>query len=417
MSRPRSAVTLGFLAVSLALSLSPLAAGKGNDPTRNPFLKVTNPTTWDTRREVDVFRAKFTDRYPGGTRQTVTSRIVLNQMTVVAPMITGCASASIDPDRLKAVLKVDHHTVVDKPTIVPGYPDGEQLARWDAHDIDTDRFSVVITGPATTFDVSVDEKAALRVPWPKSDYPEEIASSLEPQRFVESDAKNIIRLMNKWTSNNPHGPNPYLVAKALAGQVQQSFQPSGTQIRTNQPVRFAGLNVEGASIAADRMRGTESDMAALLCAVYRAAGIPARVVIGWDIAGSPGGRANVPAPNEVCRANFDPDIARIARMRTWVEFYLYDEANNRGGWIPVDILMLRLSSSRMQRIDRPWDGFGGGMCFDHLIPVTFHFVPPSTVDENSAPAFWGWIPLPTEPAVDVELIFEATPAVKRGRHR
>jgi hypothetical protein len=420
MPRLRPALLiLALLTVGFVSAPGLRAAGGGGSPADNPFLTLTNPKSWDARRLIRILPADSVQRDASGNRQTISDRIVLRELTIVTSMIDGCATATTDPNlATMAALEVDNTPIVTEPTIVPGLPNGDQLARWEAHSIDTRLLSIDIVGPATTYEsVKVDEQAATRVPWPVNGYPAEIATSLAPQRFVESDDPGVVRLMNRWTSNNPHGPTPYLVAKALAGQVQEGFQLSGSASRAGYLSRYAGVNLLGAAKVAKSMKGTEADMAALLCSVYRAAGLPARVVVGLDIAGSPGGRANVPAANAVCRANFDPNTIQHALLRTWVEFYLYDEASNRGGWIPVDIVMLRHTSSRMQSLDRVWDGFGGGMCYDHLIPVTFHFVPPTTIEADAPPAFWGWSTTPAPPATNVELVIEAAPSVKRGGRR
>jgi len=415
----KTLVLTAALACPLAIAPAGLAQQqKAEGPEANPFLELSRPMTWDFRREINISPSTFTDRGPGGSRRSFTDRIILQEITIVAPMITGCATAITDPEDLtEGVVKVDHEIVAEEPTIVPGFANGEQLARWDLQSVDTRRLTVALRGPATTFESRVKEDLAMRVPWPEDGYPETIATSLEPEQFIESDDPRVIRLMKKWTSNNPQGPNPYLVAKALAGQVLENFQPSGPDFRFDNTTRFAGIDAAGAARAARSMRGSEADMASLLCAVYRAAGLPARVVVGLDVAGSPGGRSNVPAPSAVCRANHDPDIITFPLLRTWVEFYLFDEASGQGGWIPVDIRMLRLASSRMQQLDRVWDGFGGGMCYDHLVPIAFSLVPPLTAGDDQPASVWGWITTPADCSTETELIIEATPQVNRGGRR
>lgn len=409
---------VAFLLSLPVLATISIAGGQPGRHDENPFLKRSQPTQWDTRREIHVFAANYVNRGPGGGyRQRFTGLIQLNKVRVVAPMIEGCSTATIDPTRFETSLSFDHQVIDDRVELTPDLQCQEQIGVWEGAKLQGRKMTLSIKGQVTTFGVTVNERAASSVQWPTNGFPETIADCLEPQFFIESDDEGVVRLMNRWTSNNPQGPPPYLVAKALAGMMQEQFQPSGAGVATDHPGRFGGVEVAGAAAVTRKMRGSESDMAALLCAVYRAAGIPARVVIGWDVAGSPGGRANVPAPSSFCRAIFDPDIADHARLRTWVEFYLYNETRQRGGWIPVDIYMLRQGSNRMGKLERPWDGFGGGMCFDHLIPISFHFVPPSTIVAAEDPALWGWDPDPGPQAIEQELIFDAIPSVKRGKRR
>lgn len=423
MPRTRNALLLSAVTALTAVMagdsvLLAQAPATVEDPTDNPYLRLSSPTNWEFRREIYISPATFTDRGPGGARRSFTDRIVLQELTVVAPLITGCATAVTNPEALtEGSVKIDHNVVVEEPVVVPGFANGEQLARWDLQAIDTRRLAVSLKGPAITYQARVNEELALGIPWPQTGYPETIAEATKPQPFIESNDPRVVRLMKSWTNNNPQGPNPYLFAKAIAGRVVESFQPTGSDFRFDHTTRFAGVETVGAAEAVKNMRGSDSDMAAVLCAIYRAAGLPARVVVGLDVAGSPGGRANVPAPNGVCRANFDPNAITHPLLRTWVEFYLYDEANNVGGWIPVDIQMIRLSSSRMQQLDREWDGFGGGMCYDHLLPITFHFVPPMTAGEDGLPSLWGWLTTPDATATETEVVIEAAPSVKRGGRR
>jgi len=323
----------------------------------------------------------------------------------------------MDPSRFTTSLAFEHEDIDTEPELIPDLQCEEQVGVWEGADLLGRKMSLKINGPVTTYHLSINERAANSVQWPTNGFPETVSDCLDPQFFVESDDESVIALMNRWTANNPQGPPPYMVAKALAGMMQEQFQVTGNIKANNYPGRFGGMNVSGAAGVARSLRGSESDQAALLCAVYRAAGLPARIVVGWDVAGSPGGKAHVPAPSAVCRAVFDPDIASHAILRTWVEFYLYDETRQRGGWIPVDVYMIRQSSNRMKKLDRVWDGFGGGMCFDHLIPITFHFVPPQTEIAAENPALWGWAPDPAPQSFEQELIFDAMPAIQRGGHR
>ena len=405
-----------LLSLSVLLFVS-IAFGQTRRGDTNPFLKRTQPSQWDTRREIQVFAGGYTNRSASGVRQSATGNFNFSRIKIVAPMIEGSATASMDPTRFETVLTFESRTIDTEPELLPELQCDEQVGVWEGANLSGRKMKLKIEGPVTTYGVTINERAANSVQWPTNGFPEEVAACLEPQFFIESDDPDVIRLMNRWTQNNPQGPPPYMVAKALAGMMQEQFQPSGVNVGTNYPTRFGGVQVDGAASVARRMRGSESDMASLLAAVYRAAGIPARVVVGWDVAGSPGGREHVPAPDESCRSIFDPDIQTHAVLRTWVEFYLYDETRKRGGWIPVDIFMMRQISNRMGKLERVWNGFGGGMCFDHLIPITFHFVPPSTVVAAETPALWGWETEPAPPAINQELIFDAFPAVRRGGQR
>jgi transglutaminase-like putative cysteine protease len=165
---------------------------------------------------------------------------------------------------------------------------------------------------------------------------------------------------------------------------------------------IAGYNVRGAVDAARQQRGSNLDMANLLCAVYRAAGIPARVVIGYD--------------HEAQRKEDRPPVT------AWVEFFLMvDQENQRGEWIPVDIIRQREFSSRAPDVTRPWKYFGNSDLSNNYSVISFHWHPPTTVVNSGPPAFWGWLPKPTAPNVDQGVRFHAfetpTTADRQRRQR
>jgi hypothetical protein len=60
----------------------------------------------------------------------------------------------------------------------------------------------------------------------------------------------------------------------------------------------------------------------------------------------------------------------------------------------VDVVRQRKSGSKAPPLDRPWKYFGNNDDTDSIIPIAFHYHPPTTVVAHGSPCFWGWITFP-----------------------
>lgn len=243
-----------------------------------------------------------------------------------------------------------------------------------------DVITYTIEWPMTCYETRIDEARAFRVPWPEEGWPDGVSEYLKPQLAIESDAPEIDALVKEWTKGNPKEATPYYLAKYLAGRVLEHYMPTegtyrevGTALQGRLIGREdrSGFIVGGAALAAREERGPEHDLANLLVAVYRNAGIPARLVVGLDP-----------------RAT---DIEKLPVTRAWVEFLLYDEADDRVEWIPVDIAKQRDFSSRAPALDRTWKFFGRNELFDMTVPIAARWAPSDhELRPHSGFAFYGW---------------------------
>jgi hypothetical protein len=147
-----------------------------------------------------------------------------------------------------------------------------------------------------------------------------------------------------------------------------------------------GLEVVGAPEAARRRRGTPYDLVAVLTAVYRSAGIPARMVVGYDTGQDSGDKFL--------------GEKKSGELRPWVEFALVGK-DNKLVWVPVDIVMMRKRTPSLRDMNKPWKYFGNNDELNHVLPFSFHYHPPTTVVAHGAPAFWGWMVTPEPPKGNV----------------
>ncbi|MFG0292078.1 MAG: transglutaminase-like domain-containing protein [Phycisphaerales bacterium JB050] len=324
--------------------------------------------------------------------------IKLDAAVITYPIPTDTAYTVIDDSMTESKLKVGNTEVQGPPRMLDGYQSEQRLLAWDVVGIDAKSIRLDVKTSQRAFKTVIDEERAFAVDWPKGELPESLNSSLGAQMYIEADAPEIKRLVEVWTNGNAKRVKPYYLAKFLAAKVIDWYQPSeGPYLsqrdsdiyRTHSgAVMIAGYNVRGAVFAAREQEGSNLDMANLLCAVYRAAGIPARVVIGYD--------------HEAQREANRPPVT------AWVEFFLMvDEENQRGEWVPVDIIRQREFSSRAPDVTRQWKYFGNSDLSQNYSVISFHWHPPTTVVNSGPPAFWGWLPKPSAPNVDQGVRFHA----------
>ncbi len=349
----------------------------------------------------------------------VSTAFEINSAVFVYPVLESSAGHESHPEKATSTLSVDDKVYDSDFVLLPDYQAGEQLGRWELPALRGILMRFLLDLPMTCYDVTFDEKRAMQIRWPKNPWPPIAASALQPQLFIESDDPYIEDLVAKWTNNNPGAVPPARLAKYLAARVMDGFRiTTDANYISGHGGEIAGININGASIAARSAQGTPADLTALLCAVYRAAGIPARYVIGYDLAASLGMQLGIPDIDPVCEHNARDDDGIVQPVvRTWLEFYLFDEANQRGEWIPVDIAAQFKITSRPPRLEQPWDFFGNNPCLKHLAPISFHLHPPTTVVNSGPPALWGWLPLPAAPSLDQRLDFGAREETVRGGDR
>ncbi len=340
----------------------------------------------------------------------------IESATFIYPMIKSTATSESHAEQSVSSLTVDGVVYDTTVTLLNDYQAGERLGRWELPKLRGNQMRFELSLPMTTYAVTFDEARARRIPWPKKPWPAIAASALLPQLFVESDDEAVRARVRQWTRNNPGAVAPALLAKILASRVMESYrQDNDPNHVSGRQGEFAGLPVKGAAQTARDGFGTPFDLATYLCAVYRAAGLPARIVVGYDIAASLGGQLGITEIRPPCEINTNRNGISFPVLRVWVEFFLYNEADQRGEWIPVDIARQFRISNRPPPINQHWDFFGDNACLKYVAPISFHLHPPTTVVNAGPPALWGWLPLPSAPVLEQRLDFGATEPTVRGR--
>lgn len=370
------------------------------------ILKPIGEREYTLRVHVNINSYQTPANLVGPSKSLAIGSLRFKTAAIVFPILPGCSSCDIHAEDVVGVMSFDDRPEDTVPTLNGGYHSGTRLGRWELRDKEGREASLALDIPMTTWRTQFDEAAAFEVPWPKGDLTSVAASTFNPQLFIDRDKEPLASIVNVWCEgNDPMKLPPAKLAKFLAGKVLDAVQPSGTGQATARNGQFAGVDLKGANQTLIEGRGSEHDIACLLAAVYRNAGLPARTVIGYDITLSKGSRAT---PYDIAKSHGGPNL------RSWVEFCLLDEATSKEIWIPVDIVRMRKSSSRAPALDKHWKFFGENDELDTVLPFAFQFHPPTTVVAHGAVAFWGWLTQPETQAATQWLTFDSMTTANRG---
>ena len=375
--------------------------GRPNAPSV-PVMERDSPQYWTLTVTVNV-RA-YTDFDPK-TNMPNRKEFDFTSAAVVFPMITDTASSTTNPVGLGGTLSVNDRVIDEKPVFLAAdYPAGTRLGKWTLKDWKGEEVQLQVTIPATCYKTEFNEEAAQKLAWPET-WPALAESCFKPQLFIDMmpgqdgtaaavDMQGVKDLVSRWCNGkDPKSIPPATLAKFLCGEVVKFVQVSGGGLNSASTAEIEGFNLQGAAETARSGRGNEYDMVCLLAAVYRAAGLPCRTVIGFDV-----------GEEKRDRQVFNKNNGTRG-PRAWVEVALADP-NAPGGvwWVPVDPVRLRKSSSRPPPLDRPWKYFGTNEELWGVIPIAFQFHPPTTVVAHGSPALWGWLVTPAPPSRVIQTV-------------
>lgn len=411
---------MGALSMRRVMGMAGVVAGvvgglaAGAMGQQGKIVQRVDPREWTLQAIVSV-RAR-TDFSPS-TGMPNRESFDFTSAAVVFPLITGTAS-SASPQGT-GILSLNDRQTDATPVMLQGeYPAGTRLGKWTLKDWKGEEIQLQVTIPATCFNTKFDEAAAAQLDWPKGEWPQEAASTFQPQLFVDlmpagltrdgkpsSDMEPVKDLLKRWTNGqDPKTIKPTELAKYLCGRVLEHVQTSGNGLNYARTGEVEGIDLQGAAETARRGRGSEFDAVCLLAAVYRMSGLPARTVIGWDV----GPKADKKFL----------DKKGSEGLRAWVEFALADPQAPGGiVWVPVDMIRMRKSSSRMPPLNKPWRYFGEHDELERVIPFAFQFHPPTTVVAHGSPAFWGWMVTPKPPdkaEQAIRFMAQTTPRTAEG---
>ncbi|MDY7110348.1 MAG: transglutaminase-like domain-containing protein [Planctomycetota bacterium] len=238
-------------------------------------------------------------------------------------------------------------------------------------------------------------------PWPR-DWPEEAREALRPQPFIESDDPIFAQAVREVMGDRLPLTPPYFAAKELVRycvekinvgrgatyhhdprvpDARDPWQVAGSGVGGGKVI--VGMQVMGASRTVRHFNSggpmpgpdrpgeppSPHDLVCVCVATLRAAGIPARPVIGV----------------QESRWGRNAENSDAAEIVSWAEFYLPG-----AGWVPFDPMAMRGKALINRRVHDPWPEFGSLDDLNRRIPLAYHFVPPGARIAPDIPALWGW---------------------------
>lgn len=392
----------------------------------NPYMKYTDRQEWQTEMRVQIEPALTRSGRDRDSGQQGGGRgFGFEKAVVILPALkrTGSSLAYIDGVRVlgekddrRGPLEFSIEGDIEETADL--LPAGARLARVDAGPAaNVRRLAFTMSAAHSCFATEFNEGLARRIEWPES-WPPEAAACFRDELFVTTgpdgeDQREAIRgVLEKMTrGKDPKKLAPLDLAKFLTAELLAEFQLQSRAVRTPaartgsfNPSRVVSFPVRASGRTAGRSSGTPADLVTLWVALMREAGLPARVVIGYDLGENISNRRGQPGYPED-----DPGV------RIWAEFALYDAGRDILTWVPVDVV--RLSESTSARLDwsKPWQFFGTHEQLSSIVPISHHWVPP-VVSESYGPACWGWIVTPAPPvSADQAVNFHATSPNIGGR--
>jgi hypothetical protein len=390
--------------------------------TEGPYVEKSVPKEWMLKITLDVLSEQGVPGLQSSTQPR--QPFQFEQMVLVWPFVSSAANSALKPEKMRSWLRFNNHDVVtggfakettpDNPRPVlfkkmaneDLYPSGVQLGVWTwERPVTVQNVQLQIDIASTSWRTKLKDTEAMQVPWPKGPWPEEASACFQPEMYVDYgvdprtaeirmyDRKIIADAVNTWTKGNPKEITPARLAKFLAFQVNSVMQITKQGFNLSPRTHFMeGLDIQGAPMALKNRSGSLIDVGTVLVAVMREAGLPARLVYAFQ--GEQHSRDGL----------YLRTWTQEERLRTWVEFCLYDEAKKTVNWVPIDYGPMRSTSSRMQSLDEQWRYFGSIDYHADLIPIAFQAFPPTTVMAYGSPAFWGWNMKPAIPAIAYQSI-------------
>lgn len=299
-------------------------------------------------------------------------RIDLSGAEFFLPVIMQSTFSRTDPDTLHAAMWLDNVAepgVNDRGRLDEGQPFHAPLAVIPLPQFTGSNVRWRFERTVQVWSSRIDDAKAAEATWPRR-WPEEARDGLRPQPFIESDAPIFRETIERITEGKLRTVPPYYAAKDIVRYVLQNVQVSGARTHRREQGIIEGLNVIGARRAAAEGIGSPHDVVCICVAMLRAAGIPARPVVGYMRTG-PRNRLE---------------------FVSWAEFYLPDS-----GWVPFDPVDMQ-GKGLHRSVQEPWPEFGTMRELNERIPVAFGFTPasgrmgPGPEDVSQLPSVWGWNP-------------------------
>ena len=312
-----------------------------------PPLKRVEPRIWEAQLNASVYAPVMRD----GQVQTM----ALSRIMVWMPVVLQSTWSQVSPDSIRTEIWVQGEKAPDaklRTTTRQGLAQGMMAVGIAIPDANGQSIKWTAAWTEQCWSSVVDERAAAAITWP-AEWPTEAQESLKPSPGIESGHEDFRKFVDRASGGNLRTVTPWIAAKELVRATIQAFSAvdaDGTRIENGFP---RGIVFNGAWNAMNAGTGSCHDVAAACVAVLRAAGIPARVVLGMAEQSNSAG------------------TSQRTRFISWCEFYL-----PTAGWVPFSPNDLRGSIRGGITVDRPWKNFGTWDDLNRCLPICYGFASP-----------------------------------------
>jgi hypothetical protein len=358
-TRALSFLLSGCFAI-LAFAPPAMAQPAKGGPPEFPVQRL-DPRKWEAKIKADVFGQPF--------NSLEEDPLLTPRAEIVIPIIMRGAYSRADASSIKVAGQINGQTyrIGDVPWNLRGpHPDGTAEIVIEFVDVKGQSMGVEVTWMEQSWSSAVDDVAAARITWP-SEWPEEVKPFLKPSPWIQSEDAIFTEFVARVSQGRLRQVTPYIAAKELVKEAILAFNSiNGTGVERRDLGAIAGLQLTGALESARSGSGSPNDLVCACVATLRAAGIPARPVVG------------------IAKEFLKDELRETTRWRTWAEFYL-----PKAGWVPFDPNLLRGSGFQYKGLDVSWKGFGNMKDLKERIPVAYDFQPEGSL--WNWPPVWGWI--------------------------
>ncbi len=221
--------------------------------------------------------------------------------------------------------------------------------------------TVSISGTVQSYSSRFNDAAAMQIGWPET-WPTSVRPLLSASELIDPRADIITDAVEQLTKGQVRSVPPVQAAKLIVQDACRRFELTDPRMLAESS-RMRGILVQGAAAAARAGQGTPADLVCICVAMLRAAGLPARPVIGMGSAG----------------------FGRRDEFGVWAEVYL-----PACGWCPFDPEVISNQSVSSLDATRRWEGFGTMPALQRRIPLSWSFAPDEGQTAFDAWALWGW---------------------------
>ncbi|HCA39351.1 MAG: transglutaminase domain-containing protein [Phycisphaerales bacterium] len=280
------------------------------------------------------------------------------------PLIANGPWSTLSPENFTIVLSAgrDRRTINGADDFTKPNALGEGALQVSLPEVGSWPLRIEVQANVSSWSSRLDNAAAMQIGWPER-WPAEVSPLLKPSLLIESSSEIITKTVEALTQGQVRSVPPIQAAKLIVQDACTKFKVGETRMSFGQQGQLRGIAVVGAEAAAKAGSGSPADLVCICVAMLRAAGLPARPVIGMG----------------------SGTLGRGDEFSIWAEVYL-----PQCGWTPFDPDRLRQQSIRTMDATQSWEYFGVMPQLQRRIPLAWSFAPGDGNSAFDSWAVWGW---------------------------